>query len=185
MNNIYIEGPNGIGKTTCAKRLADLYGMKYKHHTVPKHPNRFFMKLYYKLTELFTRNCVYDRCWYSELVYGPVYRGKSVLYLSDAIELNKFITRQNSALIVGIPYNDDDAIIGKLSTMNKRNESHPIIPNHKEYKQIVSRYYDLRSTMPKVYLLSNDEYLYLSDYALNILERSLLCQAQKRKSKTK
>ena len=136
-NNLYLEGPNGIGKTTLAKQL-EAQGWKYKHHTVPKHPNRFFMKLGYYLREKFTHHCVYDRCWYSEWVYGLEYRNRSVLLQKDLRDLVVFAAKHSSYVIVFIP----EFVRQTASEILLRSfdEKHPYTPSCSELADIVERY---------------------------------------------
>lgn len=99
MYNFYIDGINGIGKTTMGNVLVKEYGYKrVKHRTVPKIANRWFMVLSYVFTEIFCSKTIFDRCWYSEYVYGQLYRKKSVLQIKDLLWLDKLAIRLGSSV---------------------------------------------------------------------------------------
>lgn len=89
-NVIIIEGPDGAGKTGYAKFLASITGYQYKHFSNPKSQaekdNMF--KMY---AELLTsgEKLIVDRAWYSDMVYGPIFRGEATITQSqcDALEV--------------------------------------------------------------------------------------------------
>lgn len=74
---VILEGPDGGGKTTLARRLVEEHGFIYKHEGPP--PAGVDLMEYYK-TSLYTaikdyRNTVFDRHYLGETVYGPIARG--------------------------------------------------------------------------------------------------------------
>jgi len=71
---IILEGPDGAGKTTLAKLLAELGALTYVHHGPPSGPpfNQYQAALHQK-------DVVIDRLFHGELVYGPALRGGSQL----------------------------------------------------------------------------------------------------------
>lgn len=77
---IVIEGPDGSGKTTLARRLERDYGAVYFHQSWSKEWDifQYFTERLMEAAKLSqTRLVVLDRLWVSELVYGMVYRGGS------------------------------------------------------------------------------------------------------------
>lgn len=71
---IVLEGPDGAGKTTLARLLAEVGGLTYVHHGPPTGPpfNAYQAALHQE-------NVVIDRLFHGELVYGPALRGASQL----------------------------------------------------------------------------------------------------------
>lgn len=82
---IVVEGIDGVGKTTLVDYLVE-QGMS-KHHFDYDSKNLDLMTKYMKLLEDDTSSLVLDRSFISEMVYGPVIRGKSKLQLCDYREL--------------------------------------------------------------------------------------------------
>ena len=72
---IILEGGDGTGKTSAAKLLSEKFNLRVVHS--PGYIENFFIaSLNYHL--MFPREViVYDRFYYSELVYGPIIRGES------------------------------------------------------------------------------------------------------------
>ena len=74
---VILEGPDGGGKTTLARRLVEEHGFIYKHEGPP--PPGVDLMEYYK-TSLYAaikdyRNTVFDRHYLGETIYGPIARG--------------------------------------------------------------------------------------------------------------
>lgn len=161
-NNLYIEGPNGIGKTTLAMEL-ESQGWHYRHHTVPKHPNRFLMRLGYYLREKFTSNCVYDRCWYSEWVYGKYYRHKSVLTPKDITKLCVYAIKNNSHVIIFLP--EDMMMCRQMANeVVGRFEEHPYAPLRDELFEISQEY----KHIAEYEFIVNKLYVSKGQYATNV-----------------
>jgi hypothetical protein len=77
---VILEGPDGGGKTTLAKKLVDA-GFKYRHEGPP--PAQvdivaYYLKILYDSLRS-TDHIVHDRLWLGERVYGPVRRGSDRL----------------------------------------------------------------------------------------------------------
>lgn len=77
---IIVEGPDGAGKTTlCEQLLASIPGSTLKHFGAPatKEEALNYYKVYVDLLKNHDRSkvLIIDRCWYSDMVYGPVMRG--------------------------------------------------------------------------------------------------------------
>lgn len=73
---IILEGADQSGKSTLASRLADLTGMKVFHYEPPKGVTDFARE-YLRFMEESDRPMIVDRCYLSEMVYGPIFRGAS------------------------------------------------------------------------------------------------------------
>ena len=72
--NIIIEGPDGAGKTTLANQLAEALNLHVMHFSAPLNDNSQFNM--YREVLLSKRNTILDRAWYSDMVYGPIFRGR-------------------------------------------------------------------------------------------------------------
>ena len=73
--NIIIEGPDGAGKSTLANQLADILNLEIAHFVAPTDDSSQFDM--YRDFMLKAKNTILDRAWYSDMVYGPIYRGKA------------------------------------------------------------------------------------------------------------
>ena len=83
-----IEGPDGSGKTTLAEMLSKQTGFPVVHRTQPKsEEEKARMMQEYVATIKTGKNAIFDRCWYSEMAYGPVFRGESCISVDEMHEL--------------------------------------------------------------------------------------------------
>lgn len=77
---IVLDGPDGAGKTTLAKRLCEKYGGRYLHLTYRWKSSMFeyhTAALHHALSMSEKQLVIIDRLWMSELVYSTVYRNHS------------------------------------------------------------------------------------------------------------
>lgn len=102
---IIIEGPDGAGKTTLAHRLAKDLNLRIKswdkpRHELPNHPRR----IYRALAGSFNGDCViHDRVFYSELVYGPLFREKIAFDELEVMRIRKVIVAAGFPVICCLP----------------------------------------------------------------------------------
>lgn len=96
---IIIEGPDGSGKTTLANKIKDQTGYMLLHrsHKTDTEATSLFDE--YAQVIRAGKNCIMDRGWYSELVYGPVMRDKSIITYPQMYELERLLAK-NGALII-------------------------------------------------------------------------------------
>lgn len=76
-----IDGPDGAGKTTLAQQIkAASPGSEIMHFGTPATPEEAanYWQVYLAAIEKAAdgHTIIFDRSWYSDLVYGPVMRGK-------------------------------------------------------------------------------------------------------------
>lgn len=111
-----IEGPDGSGKTTMANSIASAYGAQIIHNSNPKTEEEgaamFSMYLRTILGLDVNKSYVFDRCWYSEMVYGPILRGRSQISIDQMDMLEEALRTQGIQTEI-IHCNDDIALLWK------------------------------------------------------------------------
>ena len=81
---ILVEGPDGAGKTTLAKKLADAFGYDYYHFSYPKDEAEAVALFDTYLDFITTHDdCVVDRMFPSTMVYGDILRDRPELTKSQ------------------------------------------------------------------------------------------------------
>jgi len=98
---IYIlEGPDGGGKTTLAERLSSMTRTKIANFSYPKDDEetaRMFI-MYQDLIKG-SSNIIIDRCWYSEMCYGPVMRAGSTITYPQMYQLERLAANKGAMII--------------------------------------------------------------------------------------
>ncbi len=107
---IALEGCDGVGKTTVARRFAEDYGYRVVHSTHQARATDLFGHYESLLTQ--PGPLVLDRCFVSEAVYGHLFRGLSRLADSDLRTLAKLLRRQPGVLVHLLASPDD--IVSRL-----------------------------------------------------------------------
>ena len=82
---IVIDGYDGTGKTTLARRLAAEHGYRIWHASLTPDGTDLFARYHAIITQ--PQRQALDRSFISELVYGPLERGRSRLTLDQATRL--------------------------------------------------------------------------------------------------
>lgn len=96
---IILEGPDGSGKTTLANKIKDQTGFMLLHRSHQTDSNAESLFDEYAQVIKAGKNCIMDRGWYSEMVYGPVMRGGSAITYPQMYELERLLAK-NGALII-------------------------------------------------------------------------------------
>jgi thymidylate kinase len=96
---IILEGPDGSGKTTLANKIKDQTGFMLLHRSHQTDSNAESLFDEYAQVIKAGKNCIMDRGWYSEMVYGPVMRGGSAITYPQMYELERMLAK-NGALII-------------------------------------------------------------------------------------
>ncbi|MBP2400728.1 hypothetical protein [Streptomyces syringium] len=88
-----LDGCDGVGKSTLAAHLSDKYGFTVVHS--PRTPDHQDLTSRYRTLLNQPGKLLLDRCFISELVYGPLFRGRSRITHAQAIDLAETLaTRQ-------------------------------------------------------------------------------------------
>ena len=95
-----LEGPDGSGKTTLANQLSKQTGFKVIHRVQPKtDEEKTLMMNQYVRTIRTRKNMIFDRSWYSEMVYGPVMRDDSVIGYPQMYDLERQLMKAGAMII--------------------------------------------------------------------------------------
>lgn len=97
---IILEGPDGAGKTMLADKIHKQTGYMMLHRSQPKtdEDKARMMDEYMQVIKA-GKNCIMDRSWYSEMVYGPVMRGASVIDYPQMYDLEKQLAKCGGLII--------------------------------------------------------------------------------------
>ena len=138
--NIIIEGPDGAGKSTLANELAKLLNMSVRHFGAPRNSVEAAQQysLYLDITDGLY-NTIIDRAWYSDMVYGPIFRNGAHI---------------NYQMMIHLERNLDDAVLiyctGAEHEMwlaaQKRGETY--VENYTQFKEICRQYDYIMKQVP-------------------------------------
>ena len=97
---IILEGPDGSGKTTLAEQIHKQTGYQLLHRTQPKseEDKQRMMDEYIQVLKS-GKNVIMDRCWYSEMVYGPIMRDASVITYPQMYSLERLAAKYGAIII--------------------------------------------------------------------------------------
>ena len=115
---LIVEGMDGVGKTTLVDYFV-LNGMK-KHHFDYDVNNMDLITKYMQILKEDTSHLVLDRSFISEMVYGPVLRGKSKIDLEEYKKL-LIAYRQSNTAIIYLTASKDDLLLRRASDISDYN----------------------------------------------------------------
>ena len=143
---IIIEGPDGAGKSTLAKSLADRLDMNILKMTA-----NGGQSVQEYLQKLACDGVIIDRCWVSEQVYSDLFGRKPRIDNDDAEALTKFCGRAGIPIIVLLP--PLHVVIGRL---NERGDEYAdvVCPNITE---IYKRYREWAEEHDNVIVLEDND----------------------------
>lgn len=97
---IIIEGIDGSGKSILAAQLSAQTGYPVIARKQPKddEEKKQMMGEYIQAIKM-NKNVIFDRCWYSEMVYGVVMRDASVISYPQMYELENQLCKNGAMLI--------------------------------------------------------------------------------------
>jgi thymidylate kinase len=94
---LVLEGCDGVGKTTLAQLLSTHHGFRIEHS--PRTPDHLDLAGRYRTILARDGLLLFDRCFISELVYGPINRGRSRITWSEAIDLAETVIARDGLLV--------------------------------------------------------------------------------------
>lgn len=94
---LVLEGCDGVGKTTLARRLSVDHGFTVVHS--PRTPDHLDLARRYRAILAQEGHLLFDRYFLSELVYGPLTRGRSRITWSEAIDLAESVIARDGLLV--------------------------------------------------------------------------------------
>lgn len=94
---IVIEGCDGVGKTSMARKLAAEHGFTVIHS--PRTPDHVDLAARYRRILAEPGHLALDRAFVSELVYGPLYRGRTRLSWEDAFDLAEDVNNRDGVFL--------------------------------------------------------------------------------------
>lgn len=97
---IIVEGIDGSGKTSLARQLAIQNGYNIIRKSQPKteEERKGMLGEYIQLIKS-SKNVIFDRCWYSEMAYGPVMRNASAISYPDMYALERQVAKVGGLII--------------------------------------------------------------------------------------
>lgn len=160
---IIVEGLDGVGKTTLVNYFVS-NGMK-QHHFDYDAKNMDLMTKYMRLLTEDTTSLVLDRSFISEMVYGPVLRGKSKLDLEEYKALLMAYKKVGTAIIY---------LTAPKDTLLFRRKN-----DEKDYNTI-RQYYDLLNKQYNMIMQYSKGYIDLYQYDTSLETESQIQQRVKR-----
>lgn len=161
---IILEGIDGVGKTT----VADFLSKKgyTTHHFLFDEKNQDIVEKYLRLLERNTDKMILDRCFISELVYGPILRKQCKLSKKQLFNLlNRY--RKINPLVVYLKANKEDILKRRkddIADYSMLSENFDVL--NKRYDKVfsvISRYLDVielntsEINIEKMFLLLEDK----------------------------
>lgn len=149
---IIIEGPDGAGKTTLANKIQKQTGYMLLHRSQPKTEEEKAKMMDEYLSVLRSgKNCIMDRCWYSEMVYGPVMRDAAYISYPQMYELEKQLARVGGLII---------HCTGPMQTLWKRclTRGEDYIVDKETFTKIYKGYDTLMNDVPHIVPVVTYEY---------------------------
>lgn len=133
-----LEGCDGTGKSTLAAALQARHGYRVIHSS--RTPDHIDLTARYRHILGGPGRRVLDRCFVSELVYGPLRHHRSRLSIADAIDLSRTLATADGALI---------HLTGDPTTIRQRltNRGDADQPSPSDLQHLLARYQHVFDTL--------------------------------------
>ena len=100
-----IEGPDGAGKTTLVEQIKKSHmNAKVLHFGAPQTPEEAdnYYKVYAGAINAMRDDevLIFDRSWYSDMVYGPVMRNRHEMTQEHAVMLSAMVVARGGGIII-------------------------------------------------------------------------------------
>lgn len=137
-----LEGPDLAGKSTVAAELLGKFGGRTVANGPP--PNKGALVDHYlaqveEAAALESELTVFDRLHVGELIYGPLFRGQSLLSRADVATIEQALTRAEA---VRLHVDAEDAVL--LDRLARRGDQ--LVTGGQQLLQIAARYRELMRT---------------------------------------
>lgn len=104
---IFVEGPDGAGKTTFIEQLkhkigSDAFGIpnyEVKHFGIPEDPTTQVGMYLNAINCSYKLVTIFDRCWYSDMVYAPIMRNQESMPIEDSRLLEEFVRNNGGGMV--------------------------------------------------------------------------------------
>lgn len=99
---IFLEGPDGAGKSTLAKTMSEQLGYDIVHFSYPRnqHEKDAMFEMYTDFIHG-NHNLIVDRCWYSDMVYArPVRKESPSISIHQMYELEKLVISEGGGIVI-------------------------------------------------------------------------------------
>lgn len=167
---IILEGPDGGGKTTLAKKLEAEHDFLYVHLGPPK-PGEDLLNTYASL--LYQAHCaehstVFDRLHIGESVYGPTVRGVDLLGTEGQTILERMIEGYGAEVVVVLPN-----VMVAGDNWSKKALAGDYIQRPDIYLKIYGKYESYAENLP-VYDYTKPDSWKLSEYTLPVSPENVI-----------
>ena len=115
-----VIGCDATGKSTLCRQLSEKLGIPIHRHMVQPKTEEECESMFYEYQRMFMEenNVIFDRTFYCEQVYGPIFRGKSFISDEQARMLEDMLIAKGA--IVYYCYDEADKIIDRFKTTGEK-----------------------------------------------------------------